>query len=142
MIYKMLPFAILLVIAGFFIGMANGDTVWGYIGMGLIIAPAALTLGVVLILTLIYWRRNKATTDKRFSEVSVILIFNAVVALSLLGYLTWKNITILDNNMFLIICMAINIGALRIIWIPKEDDTSGQASIINNNNEEEKEEAI
>jgi accessory gene regulator protein AgrB len=124
-IYKILPYSILLIAAGYLIGMGAGATIWGYIGLGLIITSGVVTLGVVVVLTFIHWRRNKATADKRFSEVSVTLIFNAVVTLLLFAYTTWKDIEILsDDNMFLIIWMGINLGALRIIWVPKETEST------------------
>jgi hypothetical protein len=142
-IYKTFPYGILLFAAGILIGMAGGETVWGYIGIGLMIAPVALTLGAVLVVTCIHWRKNKATTDKRLSEVSVTLIFNAGAALLLFGYLTWKDIEILyvDNILF-ILWAAINLGALRVLWVPKEDDTNTEASIIDGSKEDKNKEAV
>ena len=123
LIYKILPYAILSIVAGFMIAMAGGETVWGYIGIGLMFASVFIVLGVMLIITLKHWRRNKASADKRYSEVSMILIFNAVGALLLFAYITWKDIVILhDENMFLIIWMGINLGALRTMWVPKDEE--------------------
>jgi hypothetical protein len=122
-IYKILPYSILMIAAGFLIGMAGGDSFWGYLGLGMIIASSASMLIIVMVVTFIHWRRNKAYADKKLNEVSVTLIFNAVVALLLFAYVTWKDIVILsDDNLFLVMWMAINLGALRVLWVPKESD--------------------
>jgi len=122
--YKMLPYAILTAVAGYMIGIGNSSNSWAYVGLGLIIAPVAILLMYVFILTLKHWRKNKSTTDKRLSDVSVMLIFNVVVLLLLFAYLIWKDIEILNDNMFLIVWMAANLGALRIIWVPKETEAT------------------
>jgi len=141
-IYKILPYAILSLAAGYLIGMAGGETLWGYIGIGLIIAPAVILVGLVLIITIKSWRKNKATSDKKLSEVSVTLIFNAVVALLLFGYFTWKDIDIryVDNMLFLL-WAAINLGALRVLWVPKEDETKVEAPITDGSEDEKNKEA-
>lgn len=139
-IYKLLPYAILMIAAGFLIGMAAGSSFWGYLGLGLIIASGVSMLMAIVVVTFIHWRRNKATADKKVREVSVTLIFNAAVALMLFVYATWKHITILnDDNMFLIIWMAINLGALRVLWVPKETDEAPNPkseTIVEEKNEE------
>jgi integral membrane sensor domain MASE1 len=137
LIYKILPYCILTIVAGFFIGIGNGSIFWGYVGLGLIIASGVLLVGLVLIITIKQWRKNKATSDKRLSEVSVTLIFNAIVALLLFGYLTWKDIEIryVDNMLFLL-WAAINLGALRVLWVPKDDDTKIESFIVDGSKEE------
>lgn len=142
-IYKILPYSILLIVAGYLIGMSAGATIWGYIGLGLIIASGVITLRAVMVITFIYWRRNKASADKKLSEVSVTLIFNAIVALLLFGYLTWKDIEIryVDNILFLL-WAAINLGALRVLWVPKEDETKIEVAITDGSEEEKNKEAV
>lgn len=124
LIYKILPYSILLIAAGFLIGVGNSSSSWAYVGLALIILSGVTMLGVVFVITCIHWRRDKATKDKKFSEVSATLIFNAVVALLLFAYVTWKDIGILnDSNMFLLIWMGINLGALRNLWVPQESES-------------------
>ena len=127
LIYKILPYSILLIAVGFLIGIGNSSSSWGYFGLALIILSGVTMLGVVFVITCIHWRRDKANKDKKFSEVSVTLIFNAVVAILLFTYVTWKDIVILnDSNMFLIIWMGINLGALIILWVPKESESKAE----------------
>jgi uncharacterized membrane protein YidH (DUF202 family) len=139
--YKMLPYAILTIVAGYMIGIGNSSNSWAYVGLGLIIAPVAILLMYVFILTLKHWRKNKSTTDKRLSDVSVMLIFNVAVLLLLFAYLIWKDIEILNDNMFLIVWMAANLGALRIIWVPKETESTPSVQI-EEVEEEKNEEAV
>ena len=140
-IYNTLPISIMLVIIGYFVAIANTGNSWRYLGMGLIIGAIVLTLAVGIWQTVIYWRRDKSSRDKKLSEASLFLIFNAVVALLLFAFVTWNDIVILnDSNMFLLLWMAINLGALRQIWVPKE--TESTPVIQTEGVKEKKEEAV
>lgn len=128
LVYKTLPFTILLVVAGFFIGLAGGETFWMYLGMGLIIVPPSLTLCWIIRLTFIHWRRDKASKDKILSEVSSTLIFNAAFALFLFVYTSWKDTGVFGGtDVFFLVWMAANLGALRNIWVPKDEESSTKA---------------
>lgn len=142
LIYKILPYAILLVAAGFMMGMAGGESIWGYIGLGMIVAPVVAVLGVVIVLSIVYWRRDKSPNHSKLSQVSGVLILNALMALLLFGFVTWKDINILnDDNLFLIVWMGINIGGLRQIWVPKEEETPPNGESVGGASDNKKEEA-
>jgi hypothetical protein len=117
----------LLIAIGFLIGMLSGAMFWEDIAMWLVLGVGVLIFGAMIIITLIYWRKNKASKDKKYSDVSEVLMFNALAALLLYVYLTWRHTGIFnDGNTFLLIWMAINLGALRVIWTPGDDEAKAK----------------
>jgi len=120
---KTIPVMMVLIIIGYPLAMSGLGLGWVYLGFGMIVASIVIFLAVEILNTAIYWRRSEDKKDKKLSDASQMLIFNAITALLLFGYVTWKGIAILsDSNMILLIWMSLNIMALSRLWVPKESD--------------------
>jgi len=142
-IYKTIPVVMVAMVIGYPLALSGLGLGWEMFGFGLIVAAIVLFLVVEIVVTAINWRKHKTTSDKRLTDASQMLIFNSVVALLLFVFVTWKDIAILsDSNMFLLIWMALNIGALSRLWVPKDDDTKAEALIVDSSEEEKNKEAV
>lgn len=140
-INKTIPVMMVLIIIGYPLAMSGLGLGWVYLGFGMVVASIVIFLAAEIVNTAICWRKNKGKKDKELSDASQTLIFNAITALLLFGYVTWKDIEILnESNLILLLWMALNIMALSRLWVPKESDEAPDPNA-EIKNEEKNEEA-
>ena len=122
-IYKTIPVMMVMIIIGYPLAMSGLGIGWEMFGFGLIVGSIVLLFGVEIAVTAINWRKYRLLKDNKLSEASQMIIFNIVATLCLFAFVTWNDIKILnDSNMFLIIWMGLNLGALSRLWVPKDEE--------------------